>query len=243
MAVVDAPTGTEWVDLASVAAAAAAFPGRAELLARFEREVLLPALGRLGAVLDPALELRGSLRELRAFLDLRQLPHLGPLFTRRALASVGWLPAGPAPWVARARLRASAALAALGPGAVRTERVAAWVAASLRLRDRALELPGRLLRQGVPPEAGEEVRALLRPTFRHMARDDHAERAALLCVVLAALDECRAGAAALVELVGSVWLYVTHFPCMSCLAVLGQFARHVPCPSLEASFDDAWRDD
>jgi len=237
--------GTEWVDLASIAAVGGcAFQGRAELLVRFERELLLPAMQCLSAIVDPALELQTSLRELKAYLDARQLPHLGPFFTRRALAALGWFwSVGLPPWAEAARLEAWAVQGLSVGNLVRTERIMAWVAASLRFRDLPLELPGRLFHAGVPPEADEDVRALLQPTFRHMARDDHAERGALLWVVLRALDACRAGTGALSELAGSVRLYVSHFPCMSCLAVLGQFARLAPCASLEAAFDDAWHDE
>lgn len=244
--VAELSVGTEWVDIVSVtmAGGGGSTEHKAELVSRFERELVLPALWQLMAIVDPTRERLATLRSLKEFMDLRQLPHLGPLYTQRALTSLGWFrPADSAQWVASARLEAWAAQGMSVGNLVRTECIVAWVAASFRFRDLLVEVPGRLFPAGVPSEADEEVRALLRPTFRHMARDDHAERAALLWVTLQALDACRAGTGALADLAGAARLYVSHFPCLSCVAVLGQFARLAPGALLEVAFDDAWQED
>merc|ERR1711966_516126 len=99
--------------------------------------------------------------------------------------------------------------------------IMAFVAAAGWFQDLFIEVPGRLFHAGVPPEADADVCAQLQPTFRRMARDDHAERAALLSVTSSVLNACQSGTAALSKITGIVRLYVSHFPCLSCVAVLG----------------------
>eukprot|EP00746_Dinoflagellata_sp_MGD_P042401 gnl/MRDRNA2_/MRDRNA2_20282_c0_seq1.p3 gnl/MRDRNA2_/MRDRNA2_20282_c0~~gnl/MRDRNA2_/MRDRNA2_20282_c0_seq1.p3 ORF type:complete len:109 (-),score=16.71 gnl/MRDRNA2_/MRDRNA2_20282_c0_seq1:40-366(-) len=103
-----------------------------------------------------------------------------------------------------------------------------------------INIPGRVYHAGLPREVDEEVMAMLRPTFRHMSRDDHAERMALIHVVTQVLDECRAGTSVLSELAGALQLYTSHFPCISCMAVIGQFAGLCPLVRIEVEYDAAW---
>mmetsp|Transcript_57640 Transcript_57640/g.106052 ORF Transcript_57640/g.106052 Transcript_57640/m.106052 type:complete len:230 (+) Transcript_57640:196-885(+) len=215
----------------------------AELEKAFEEFVFLPALGKLSAIPDSKISLSTTLRQLKEFLDDRQLPHLGPHYTRYALTVMGWkAPPPDASWVPVARHQVWAAQGLSVGTFVRTERIMAWVSATLWFRDQMLEVPGRLFHAGIPPDADKDICAMLQPTFRHMARDDHAERAALLWVTAFVLNGCRAGTGVLGELVGAVRLYISHFPCLSCVAVLGQFARHMPMPRFEVAYDDAWED-
>merc|ERR1712232_1196358 len=122
---------------------------------------------------------------------------------------------------------------------VRTESILAWVTCSLRCRDAQLDIPGTVHHAGTPGET-TAVQNLLRPVFRHVARDDHAERAALLSVLARATQ--LAAVQPLAEISGLVRLYVSHFPCISCIAVLGQLKRQLPAVVAEVAFDDAWED-
>lgn len=73
-------------------------------------------------------------------------------------------------------------------------------------------------------------------------RSGHAERGALLTVAndwVSAAGLASADSDILAERVsGGLWLYVTHFPCISCSCVIVQFARLFPRVSLEVAFAD-----
>lgn len=236
--------GTEWVDLVSSAIRHGDFPCRAELVIGFEEAILRQAFQRLAGIVDPSCVVASALQNFKQFLDDKQLPHLGPYYTRHALFLIGWLgPAEGAVWVDSARQEAWAMLGMRVGPLVRTESIVAWVAAALWFRDGTIEVPGLLFQAGLLPRVSREANELLQATFRHMARDDHAERAALLHILINALDVCGMDAEALGEVTGKVRLYVSHFPCVSCLGVLGQFARHLRSTVLEVAFDDAWADD
>lgn len=246
--VADLSVGTEWVDLVGVVEAQdRRFLGREDLILRFQEGIFQPAMNQLAMIVDPARDRMAALRDFKIFVDMRQLPHLGFRYTGRALSSLGWVVApGATEWVAKARMEAWASQGLSVGTQVRTEQIVAWMSACLRLRDCAIEVPGRIFHAGIPPHVSDDVRELLWPTFRHTARDDHAERAALLTLLAAARDALPAagcaggGSAWLGELSGVVRLYVTHWPCISCTAVLGQFWRLMPGLLLEVAFDDAW---
>lgn len=212
--------------MVSVAKRHAHFPSRDSLMDHFERSVFLPAMRQLMGILDLGVTQAVALSGLKELMDRRQLPHLGPHYTRPALELLGWLAPGPDEhWVLAARHEVWAAQGVSAGSLVRTERIMAFVAAAMRFRDLLIEIPGRLFHAGVPPDADRDVCAQLQSTFRHMARDDHAERAALLSVTALLLKTCKAGTGALAHVTGTVRLYVSHFPCLSCVAVLGQFSR------------------
>lgn len=239
----DVSVGTEWVDIVGVALKRQPFAGRTELLKRFEAMVYVPALDQLSTIMDPQVQQLAAMREFQQFLDERQLPHLGLYYTRHALLALGWdTPDASAQWVRAARLEVWATQGLSVGTLVRTERILAWVTAHFWFNDIQIKIPGRVFHSGVPPEIDEDVKRMLRATYRHMARDDHAERAAMLSVVWTVLQECRSGTAALGHVNGMLRLYISHFPCMSCVAVLGQLARHAPCAKFEIAFDDAWDD-
>lgn len=184
-----------------------------------------------------------ALRGLKELMDKRQLPHLGPHYTRHALEMLGWLAPGQhADWVHAARHAIWAAQGVSVGSLVRTERIMAYVVAAMLLGDALVEIPGRIFHAGVPPAIDGEVCALLQPTFRQIARDDHAERAAMLSVTASLFNACQADVRALAQVTGTVRLYVSHFPCLSCVAVLGQFSRLASSLELEAAYDDAWDD-
>mmetsp|Transcript_42960 Transcript_42960/g.67966 ORF Transcript_42960/g.67966 Transcript_42960/m.67966 type:complete len:422 (+) Transcript_42960:247-1512(+) len=244
----DFSMGTEWVDLVSTIFLVGQHVPVAlmsRLVERFEENLFTPAVNHLRAILDPMKNCPSSLIELKEFLDAHQLPHLGQEYSKCALNALGWLTPGDedAPWVSTARFGAWAAQGVSIGNLVRTERIVAWVAASLCFRDIVIEIPGRFVHQGIPNDIDEEVQAMLLPTFRNIARDDHAERAALLHVLASVLKACNVGVDALLQLAGWVRLYASHYPCMSCVAVCGQLSRIAPGPLLEIAFDDAWQDD
>eukprot|EP00927_Polykrikos_kofoidii_P049438 TRINITY_DN43489_c0_g1_i1.p1 TRINITY_DN43489_c0_g1~~TRINITY_DN43489_c0_g1_i1.p1 ORF type:complete len:1083 (+),score=150.64 TRINITY_DN43489_c0_g1_i1:201-3449(+) len=245
--------GTEWVDMATAAKKHGPFTGGHELDAKFEELILRPAMAELEMVMDPATSLPQAMRSFKAFLDNRQLPHLGPYYTLRVLPLLRWLPRGgnwgttdavsATDWFIQARGEARSARGPVATPAVRAQIIVSWASASLWFGELNIEVPGRVFTAGVPPEADEDILALLRPTFRQHGRQDHAERVALLFILATVLNACRAGTGVLDALSGTVRLYVSHFPCTSCLGVLGQFARQVPRAQLEICFDDAWEDD
>lgn len=229
--------------MASIARSHGPFPGKEQLIQQFESYVLLPAMQHLAAILNPEVLQTSALRELKKLMDQRQLPHLGPYYTSRALQMLGWLSQGPqTPWVLSARHAVWAAQGVSVGSLVRTERIMAFVVAAIWFQDMLIEVPGQLFHAGVPAEADGEVCMLLQPTFRHMARDDHAERAAMLSVTSSVLNTCRSGSGVLAKITGIIRLYISHFPCLSCVAVLGQFARLAPLMMLEAAYDNAWED-
>jgi len=85
---------------------------------------------------------------------------------------------------------------------------------------------------------------LLLPPFAHHNRAAHAERHALLRLLAELLGAKRTGASAsdadMMVMSGDVWLFATHTPCISCLAVFCQFRRLLPGVRLHISFLE-WR--
>ncbi|CAJ1407874.1 unnamed protein product [Effrenium voratum] len=82
----------------------------------------------------------------------------------------------------------------------------------------------------------------LLPALRqHLRRDMHPERLALLEL----LEHLRAEEGEdeerlLQRCEGRVQVYVSQYPCVSCLAVFCQFRRRCPNIQLEVAFDNAW---
>eukprot|EP00439_Symbiodinium_sp_Y106_P040403 s4486_g4.t4 len=70
-------------------------------------------------------------------------------------------------------------------------------------------------------------------------REDHAERTALLHLTRAFLK--RSGWEASDDCAGWLKLYISHFPCISCVAVICQFVRFFPAIRLELDFDNMWK--
>ncbi|CAE7884343.1 ppiA [Symbiodinium microadriaticum] len=80
---------------------------------------------------------------------------------------------------------------------------------------------------------------MLQPIFSHINREDHAERTALLHLTRAFLK--RSGWEASDDCAGWLRLYISHFPCISCVAVICQFVRFFPAIRLELDFDNMWK--
>ncbi|CAE8590635.1 unnamed protein product [Polarella glacialis] len=129
---------------------------------------------------------------------------------------------------------------------------------------KVIELPGRVFlsaRSSRESEGHESdcVQALLRPLRQHPRRDLHPERMALLELFAKMLTDrqgqpgsCQAGEdsaaeveikvkALLVKCRGAVRIYISQYPCISCLGVMCQAARHCPMIAFAVDFDNAWK--
>jgi len=84
------------------------------------------------------------------------------------------------------------------------------------------------------------------PVFAQHDRSNHAERQALIKVIARVQETCGAKTdaefeAECAEVTGTVRLYASHTPCISCMACFCQFQRLFPKVKLCVDFDD-WRD-
>lgn len=84
------------------------------------------------------------------------------------------------------------------------------------------------------------------PVFAQHDRSNHAERQALIKIIARVQDACGAKndeefEAECAEVTGTVRLYASHTPCISCMACFCQFQRLFPKVKLCVDFDD-WRD-
>lgn len=191
-------------------------------------------------------------------VDRLGVAHLGLPHTRLALPAVAQCNSPPRTWNALTGPNATTAAArevlrnALAGriGAGTTERCLVYCAASMLWRDELLDMPGEIygsLPRGPPAPIGESpedrARAMLRHVHRHVLRDNHAERHALLAVATAAvrLSGDSEGGATLGECMGGVRVCASHVPCISCVSAAAQFSRFLPYVHLEFDFEDAWR--
>jgi len=84
------------------------------------------------------------------------------------------------------------------------------------------------------------------PVFAQHDRSNHAERQALMKVIARVQEACGAQTdeefeREAAETTGTVRLYASHTPCISCMACFCQFQRLFPKVKLCVDFDD-WRD-
>ncbi|CAK9108527.1 unnamed protein product [Durusdinium trenchii] len=99
--------------------------------------------------------------------------------------------------------------------------------------------PGRLFYSVAPRGMDSKIHKMLQPVFSHIHREDHSERSALLHIARTVLKRC--GSQASDDCSGWLRLYVSHFPCISCVAVICQFIRFFPAIRLELDFDNMWK--
>jgi len=99
--------------------------------------------------------------------------------------------------------------------------------------------PGRLFFAGVPRGVDQHVHDMLQPTFTNDGQEDHCERSCFLHTVRALVRHC--GFQGMDDCSGVVRLYVSHLPCVSCIAVFSQFIRFFPGVRLEMDFDNMWK--
>lgn len=121
-----------------------------------------------------------------------------------------------------------------------TENIVIWTAAEIFERNEYLLVePGRFYYAGVPRNVDQRLHDALEPVFVHIHRDDHTERRAILCLCRAIVRRC--GYDGLAGVSGVVKMYIAHFPCISCLAVVSQFIRLLSSVRLELDFDNMWK--
>jgi len=237
-----------------------------ELLAAFEDAIYEPAVRRLETLVgsDGHRE-AAALRALSSLATSLGLAHLGSVHTRAALRRLGlarhhhcaeqstsW--ATTAAEVLRVRPDGSAA----GPPHQRD--VAAWIACDISVRvadvEQAIREEGRVVTFSI----GQDTRSELQALAVYHDRTGHAERVALVSVlnsirsaerrlhrrVLLAAEPGFATIAggreinhSMSSVSGTVRLFATHTPCLSCVAVFVQFARRFPDISLTVAFEDA----
>lgn len=243
--------GVEWVMLAAIADERGFAHRIPVFAAEFQARVLSPALAHLGALRSAPddCQLATNLQRLQDWVVQLQVPHLGPVRTRAALIACSALCADPtqaqgtATWVAQAQEAVAQAVWWSCPhAAVSSQGVAAWVAARLEVAGGGLvEELGRVFLADDSAEHSILVERMLQPIFLQVPRSGHAERRALIALLRAvsrAFDydnNERWGATA-----GWVRLYASHYPCISCLAVVAQFTRRMPVVALQVEFDNAW---
>uniref|UniRef100_A0A7S4QAF3 Uncharacterized protein n=1 Tax=Alexandrium monilatum TaxID=311494 RepID=A0A7S4QAF3_9DINO len=248
--------GIEWVDVVSSLVVARLGGRRArggvvlELETEFACRFFWPVVLGIADLAAVGVSHEVAYRQLSAVVDRLGVAHLGLPHTRLALPAAARSAPPHRSWAAAARAAVRGALAGR-VGAGTTERCLVYAAACLIWRDEMVELPGTTyasLPRGPPAPIGESpedrARALLRHVHRHVLRDNHAERAALLAVATAAvrLSGDGQGGSVLAECVGEVQVFASHVPCVSCAAAVAQFARFLPSVHMEFEFEDAWRE-
>mmetsp|Transcript_5323 Transcript_5323/g.14405 ORF Transcript_5323/g.14405 Transcript_5323/m.14405 type:complete len:199 (+) Transcript_5323:131-727(+) len=121
-----------------------------------------------------------------------------------------------------------------------TENIVIWSSAQIFHREeRLLVEPGRFFYCGVPRNVDQRIHDMLQPVFEHIHRDDHSERHAFLAYARAIVR--RVGYEGLPDVSGRIGMYVAHFPCISCVAVICQFIRFFPSVRLDMDFDNMWK--
>ncbi|CAJ1423521.1 unnamed protein product [Effrenium voratum] len=228
-------------------------PRWAQLEARFEAMIFGPLCERLKrlATLAEGKEQMATARQelalLEAWVGDQQLEHLGPDYTQRLARCCGLWSDSQGAWEA-----ARGAFAAAEPEGKRVglhqSKVVAWLAYSLRLEGDGPEVAttsesgqlityGRAEREFCPHWQAAERLLLPLSTTSH-SRGGHAERVAMLQVFSAALkcaEQLRTGDD--LELLGEIRLFVSHWPCVSCLTVLCQVRALAPQVQLHVCWE------
>lgn len=226
--------GMSWVDFANAVRLLGHFEGRAQFEAEFQRQLFQPMVSRLAALKGGASSAE-AFSDLREFVIRKQVPHLGPVYTRIALRelSVGVpLPRAQADtWATQAREKLRDAL--VDWNVPTSESILAFASCDVEWNGKSLRIPGRIFASG-NTEGIDSRNDVLRPLFRHSRGVDHAERVALLTLlrsVVSGLSENWE------ECTGTMQLYVSHFPCISCVAL---FCQLTSCSGikLEVDFDN-----
>lgn len=74
-----------------------------------------------------------------------------------------------------------------------------------------------------------------------LQREDHCERAGYLHLLRAILCRVSAEGGTLADCSGNSYMYVSHFPCISCITVISQVVRHLPAVQIDVSYDNMWK--
>jgi len=188
---------------------------------------------------------------------------LGTFFTAEALGALGLASGVATTWLTQAQTAVAsalvsaarreagaeagrAALAAQLPEEPSGQRLVVWTSYSLGeadVREKGrrsmwiLKHDGRVVAHG--RHKWQEGEALLPPLFVGHSRGGHAERRALLQIAERILQNAAAAGPDAGEPSGTVRLYASHTPCVSCLACFAQFRRLFPRVKLVVAFA-AW---
>lgn len=244
--------GPSWADFANIVfsavRSAGELAGSNELETIFRRLFLDPVtegLSRLAA--GPALGIPDALASLQIVLDTNGIPYFGEFYTREVLQKLDILAqrsgdgdALPG-WALEARRRCLEASS--GDWRIPcTDTILAHASWDLQLEAKSLSVSsaGRVFRASWTDGIDDHIKELLQPLRQHIKRDMHPERVALLELIDEAARAGIAGEDSLRALRGSVRMYVSQYPCVSCLGVFCQLVRRCPCVTLEVDFDSAW---
>lgn len=121
-----------------------------------------------------------------------------------------------------------------------TENIVIWAKARIFYQEQQLFVePGRFYYSGIPRNLHPRLHEMLQAVFEHINRDDHTERRAFLSLSRAIVNRC--GFGGIPDVSGCISMYIAHFPCISCIAVVCQFIRFFPSVRLEMDFDNMWK--
>lgn len=238
----------EWVTLATLVEENMSPKDSQTFMARFHRHILDPALEFL-RMLRSAENDRASTTILNDFQDWivkMQMPHFGAVFTHMALAAAGInsTEKGDTPtWVTHAgEAVQNSAWWSCPHAAVSSQGVVSWCSAALQIPGgKVLDEPGRVYFADDSAEHSILVERMLHPIFLQVPRNAHAERRALIDILRSISRSFAFGQSESWSGVrGEVRLYASHYPCISCLTVLAQFARRLPLVCVTMAFDNAW---
>lgn len=225
------------------------------------QHIMRPVTNMLEEIATASDETAGSnaLEKLRKFATTKDLSNLGNLYTGHLLSAVG-VRKPPLQWVleAHATLENHATSKVDGRRAktlrARTKDIIAFAAWDVSACQDTPDVQ-RILLAGRVTEAGRvfiqkdaasvawNLEEVLVPIMLQVSRDDHAERTVLLefmkaiMIAEASLDGGTCSSNLRMRWAGVLRLYITHFPCLSCMAVLCQFSRRFPGVQLEIAFD------
>jgi len=179
-------------------------PDAAHLMEQLREEITHPLLNLLREV-----EKTGNIKKFEAFVIEKDIPHLGRAFTREVLDALGYC-------ADKGIRRAEASPVGAHVSSSRASTSSVW--SHVWWQDESPKQ--KTTRQEMVVLRGYREDVRLKPVFSQFHRDKHSERLALLEV----LDDI--GGRRDVE----VGLWVSLHPCVSCLAILAQFRRHIDGP-------------
>eukprot|EP00927_Polykrikos_kofoidii_P045219 TRINITY_DN39120_c0_g1_i1.p1 TRINITY_DN39120_c0_g1~~TRINITY_DN39120_c0_g1_i1.p1 ORF type:complete len:189 (+),score=30.86 TRINITY_DN39120_c0_g1_i1:122-688(+) len=121
-----------------------------------------------------------------------------------------------------------------------TESIVCWVSWDVMLRNQPMSVePGRLFCCDTPANVDTRIHNVLQPIFSHISREDHSERAAFLHITRALIKRCSWEGTD--DCHGTLKMFISHFPCISCVAIACQFVRFFPAIRLQLDFDNMWK--
>jgi len=190
--------GVEWVDMVSALQVMSGTEARSHVVqaleVEFERRFFTALSRQISELSSPETNHAAAYRTLSYMVDRAELAHFGPVYTKHVLKEAARTYMPSASWISQARQAMQRAL--LGRvGAGTTERCIVYSGSWISWQDASVVFNDSIyvaLPRGPPAPIGESpedrARALLRHVHRHVLRDNHAERAALLAVMTSAIS-------------------------------------------------------